>query len=167
MSLDNIDLTPFLTAQLFKDFLVDFSATKKKSEASPTSFLNILGNKTAKVVIVVEEEEESLFLPNDHLNFLLGVLYACNLTIKDVAIINLRKNANVTYSEIELQLTAEKILLFGVTAAQIGLPLQFPLYQMQQYNKRIYLAAGTLKQVEKNSSDKAKLWHCLKQIFSS
>lgn len=165
MSLDNIQLTPFLIQELFKNSLVEFDATEPAEKSLPISSFNILGNNRSRVIIIVENDE-NLYLPDDQLNFLLGILSACKLTMEDVAIINIKKNKAVTYKAIELELKAEKIILFGVTPAQIGLPLEFPHYQIQQYNKQTYITAAMLPDIQDDKVEKTKLWNCLKQIFS-
>ena len=143
MSLDTVKLTPFLLQELFKNSLVEFDAKelKEKENESPISSFHILGNNRKNVVIIVENNE-TLYLPDNQLNFLLGILSACKLSMDDVAIINIAKNKRVTYKSIELELKAEKIILFGVAPAQINLPLEFPLYQIQQYNNQTYISAS-------------------------
>jgi hypothetical protein len=166
MSLDTIKLTPFLLQELFKKCLVESDAKELKEKENPTpiSSFQILGNNRKNVIIIVENIE-TLYLPDNQLNFLLGILSACKLTMEDVAIINITKNKGVTYKSIELELKAEKIMLFGVTQAQINLPIEFPLYQIQQYNNQTYISASMLNAIEEDKIEKTKLWNCLKQIF--
>ena len=164
MSVDNIKLTPFLIEGLFKNSLIEMDTKPAIEEPLPMATFNILGNNRSRVVIIVDDYA-NLYLPDEQLNFLLGILSACKLTMEDVAIVNINKNKAVTYKSIELELKADKIILFGVTAAQISLPLEFPFYQIQQYNKQTYVAAGLLQHIEKDKAEKTKLWNCLKQIF--
>lgn len=166
MSLDNIQLTPFLVEELYKNCLVEFDVKEQEGKNLPVSSFNMLGNNRRRVIIIVENDE-TLYLPDDQLSFLLGILSACKLTMEDVAIINLKKNKAVTYKAIELELKAEKIILFGVPAARIELPLEFPMYQIQQYNKQTYITASMLSDIEKDTGEKTKLWNCLKLIFAA
>jgi hypothetical protein len=165
MSLDNIELTPYLVQELFKNSLVEFDATEPEKNISPVTTFNMLGHNHSRVIIIVKNDE-TLYLPDDQLNFLLGILSACKLTMEDVAIINIKKNKSVNYKTIQLELKAEKIILFGVTPEQIDLPLQFPNYQIQQYNKQTYITAAVLSYIENDKAEKTKLWNCLKQIFA-
>jgi len=164
MSVDNIELTPFLLQELFKTSLVEMVVAKKEEKVVAASAINFLGNNRSKVAIVINDAA-NLYLPDEQLNFLLGILSACKLTMEDVAILNINKNKTITYKTIELELKSEKIILFGVTASQIGLPLEFPIYQIQAYNQQTYVAAGMLGDIEKDKAEKTKLWNCLKQIF--
>lgn len=164
MSIDNIKLTAFLIQQFYKNSLIEFDAKDQIEKSLPVSSFNILGNNCRRVIIIVENDE-TLYLPDTQLNFLLGILLACKLTMKDVAIMNLKENKTLTYKAMEVELKAEKIILFGVSPAQIELPFDFPLYQIQQYNKQTYITAAMLTDIQDNKAEKTKLWNCLKRIF--
>ena len=166
MPLDNIELTPFLIQGLFKNSLIEFETMPVITKILPVSTLNILGNNLKRVAIIVENFE-TLHLPDDQLNFLMGVLNACKLTMEDVAIINIAKNTSTNYKIIEVELKAEKIILFGVKPSQIDLPIAFPLYQVQEYNKQTYMEAASLNVIQLDKAEKTKLWHCLQQIFTT
>ena len=165
MSLDNIQLPAFLIQELYKNSLVEFESPKPVQKIEVKSSINILGNNRSKVIIVVENNEAA-FLPDNQLNFLLGILSACKLTMEDVAIINIYINKAITYKAITFELKAEKIILFGVTPAQLNLPVEFPSYQIQQYNNQTYVTAAMLANIESDKTEKTKLWNCLKQIFA-
>ena len=64
-----------------------------------------------------------------------------------------------------MQLKAEKIFLLGLDAEVLGLPLQFPQYQVQQFNNQVYLSSASLTDLQKDKEEKLKLWNCLKKIF--
>ena len=162
MSLDNIQLSPVVLQELFKNTLI--GAASEKESASKKATLNFLGNNKKRITIIVDNEEV-LYLPDEQLNFLLGILSACKLTMEDVAIINIKTNP-VSYTTLGKELKAEKIFLFGVDPSQIELPLQFPFYQVQAYNKQVYLSSPLLNILQENKAEKTKLWLCLKQIFS-
>ncbi len=165
MSLDNIELTPFLIKELFKNSLVEFYETESEKKPKVVLPFNVLGNNRSRVVIIIENDE-TIYLPDTQLNFLLGILSACKLSMEDVAILNIKKNKGVSYKAIELELKAEKIILFGVSAVQIELPIEFPRYQIQQYNNQTYVNAAPLSHLQDDKAEKTKLWNCLKQLFS-
>ncbi len=165
MSINNIQLTPFLLQELYSNSLVEIlSQESELSTLSPASF-SFLGNNRKKIIILVANDE-TLYLPDDQLNFLMGILSACSLTMEHVAIINIKKNKNVTYKTIEQELKAVQIILLGVTPAQISLPVEFPKYQVQPFNNQTYLSATGLFDIQDNKAEKGKLWNCLKQLFS-
>ena len=165
MSLDNIQLPPIVLQDLFKHSLIDLKNEQALEENTIVKGFSTLGNNRMHILILVDSGE-SLYLPDDQLNFLLGILAACNLTMDDVAILNVKKNKPVTYKTITSELKPEKIFLFGVAPGQIELPVDFPNYQIQPYNNQTYLTAPPLSQFQDNKTEKTKLWNCLKQIFA-
>lgn len=162
MSLDNIELPPTLIQSLYSKLLYDL---KTNSDDQQTGSIVFLGSNQKKIAIVVEDAA-SIYLPDDELNFLLGILTACKLSMADIALINVSKNAGLNYTTITEQLKAEKIFLFGLDAEALQLPLQFPHYQIQHYNNQVYLSSTSLNGVQKDKDEKMKLWNCLKNIFS-
>ena len=164
MSLDHIQLPPAVLQELYKTTLVAYNDQPANAPAPQNGF-SVLGNNQQKIVIVVDNKE-AVFLPDDQFNFLTGILSACKLTMEDVAILNLQKNNALTYQTIAAELKAEKIFLFGSTPAQIELPVTFPHYQVQSYNKQVYLSSPSLALLQNDKAEKTKLWLCLKQIFS-
>ncbi|MEP7109939.1 MAG: hypothetical protein ABI760_18230 [Ferruginibacter sp.] len=165
MSLDNIQLPSIVLQELFKYSLTDLKNGQEPAPKPPAKAFSTLGNNRKHILILVESDEK-LYLPDDQLNFLLDILTACNLTMDDVAILNFKKNKSVTYKNVTRELKPEKLFLFGVTPVQIELPLDFPNYQIQQYNNQTYLTAPLLSIFGDNKVEKTKLWNCLKQIFS-
>lgn len=165
MSLDNIQLPVATIAALYKKSLVELKM-KPAKENRPAAFsINILG-KNAKGIVIIVSNADTAYLPDDELNFLLGVLNACKLNMDDVGIFNLQKNEEADYKTITSSLKAEKIFLFGTSAEEIKLPLSFPPYQIQQYNNQVYLTAPALSALQNDRAEKTKLWNCLQQIFS-
>jgi hypothetical protein len=167
MSLDNIQLPATVIQDLYKKSLV--LSDKKQSvtveKPSDTVSFNILGNNQQKILILVADEE-TLYLPDEQLNFLMGILTACKLTMQDVAILNTRKNTNLSYTNFVTVLKSATVILFGVETSTIELPLQFPTYQIQAYNNQTYLSAPSLTVLQNDKAEKTKLWLCLKQVFS-
>ena len=165
MSLDNIKLPDTILQGLYSKCLYDLESDKSILSDIRTSGINFLGNNKKRIVILVNSET-AIYLPDDDLNFLLGILTACKLSMADICLINLYKNPDLIYSVLTQQLKAEKIFLFGLPAASIALPLQFPHYQVQQFNNQVYLSSVSLNELQTNKDEKMKLWACLKNIFS-
>ncbi|HTC00587.1 MAG TPA: hypothetical protein VK705_07880 [Ferruginibacter sp.] len=167
MSLDNIQLPASVIQDLYKKSLVlsNVKEDKKSQMLSTAVSFNILGNNQQKILILVSDSE-TLYLPDEQLNFLMGILTACKLTMQDVAILNIEKNKDISYTNLTATLKSEKIILFGVETSRISLPLQFPTYQMQAYNNQVYLSAPLLTVLQNDKAEKTKLWLCLKQLFS-
>jgi len=165
MSLDNINLPPLVLQQLFTHTLIEAKNNPTVDSKSTEKPFLTLGNNQKKVLILVESEE-TLYLPDNQLNFLLGILAACNLTMEDVAILNIKKNPSINYQRITDELKSEKVFLFGLQPDQIELPVNFPTYQIQKFNNQVYLAAPALSNFHDNKAEKTRLWICLQQIFN-
>jgi len=165
MSLDNIQLPAIVLQDLYTNALVDLKTENTQPASVVAGNLSFLGENKNRVSIIVDHAE-AIYLPDEELSFLLGILSACKLSMADVALLNRSKNPSLTYKDISEQLSAEKVLLFGIEPSTLELPLQFPHYQIQQYNNQVYLSAPTLKILSSNIEEKKKLWGCLKQVFA-
>jgi hypothetical protein len=167
MSLENIQLPAIVIQDLFKKSLVDLN---KKEIAAPAaqpagSDISFLGKNGRNIAILVNSPE-TLYLPDHELDFLMGILTACGLTMADIALVNIAQKKEIDYKILEKNLSAEKVFLFGPEPAVLQLPLSFPHYQVQRYNNQVYLATPSLLQLQADKMEKSKLWTCLKQIFS-
>ena len=165
MSLDNIQLTDTILQGLYSKCLYDLDSHKSVLSDIPASGISFLGNNKKKIAILLNSET-AIYLPDDELNFLLGILTACKLSMADIALVNIAKNPDLVYSVLSQQLKVEKVFLFGLNPATIELPLQFPHYQVQQFNNQVYLSSVSLSEMHTNKEEKMKLWACLKKIFS-
>jgi len=59
----------------------------------------------------------------------------------------------------------QKIILFGVDPVVMGLPIHFPVFQIQSYQQVQYLHAPSLSELETDKQLKIQLWQKLKQLF--
>jgi len=165
MSLDNIQLNAALIESLYSKSLYDLKTSQSPVPAdSSKSEINFLGSNAKKIIMLVSSEE-AIYLPDEELNFLLGILTACRLSMADIALINVLKNPKLIYTDLVEQLKAEKVFLFGLNNEILELPLTFPQYQIQKYSNQVYLSAASLPDLQKDKAEKLKLWNCLKTIF--
>lgn len=165
MSLDNFQLPPFLAGELYKDSLVDLDSNQLKNKSLKGGEPAFLGNNSQNILLLINEENTP-FLADDDLNFLVGILTACRLTLADTALINIHKNPGITYKAILQHFKPGVIICFDINLASLEFPLAFPEYQVQQYNRQSYLAAPSLKKLAADKQEKIRLWACLKKIFS-
>jgi hypothetical protein len=167
MSLENIQLPPIVIQDLFRKSLIEQNKKEIGHQAADPLPAEIayLG-KNGRNIAVLVSSPDTLYLPDNELDFLMGILTACKLTMADIALVNMAQMKEVNYKALEKALLAEKIFLFGPGPDELQLPIAFPHYQVQRYNNQVYLAAPTLKQLQADKMEKSKLWTCLKQIFS-
>jgi predicted HTH transcriptional regulator len=165
MSLDNIQLPPLLVHDLYKNVMIDLKINQSTEVQSGTlnKSLAALGNNEKNIIVLVNQKN-TIYLPEQALNFLMGILTACKLSMADIALINVFEK-QINYKMLKEEYDAEKILLFDVAPSQIELPLQFPHYQVQNYNNQTYLCAPDLEILQADKNEKTQLWQCLKKIF--
>ncbi len=161
MSLDNIQLPPFVLGSLFNKSLYEL---KPATGISATGGISFLGENKRRIAILVSSPD-AIYLADEELNFLLGILTACKLSMMDIALINVSKNQGLSYSDIAEQLQAEKVFLFGINPESLNLPLQFPHYQLQHFNNQVYLSSEALSKLQTDKQEKLKLWNSLKKVF--
>ena len=174
MSLNDIQLKPQLISDLYTSVLIETNArdvptppiiAKKEEQNSPSvKDVNFLG-KNEKGILILVAKPDAAYLPDDELSFLTTILSACQLSLADVAILNC-KNTDIELEKVQQQLGIRHILLFDVSPLQAGLPINFPHFQIQQFNHRTYLSSPALSLVEKDVTIKRQLWPSLKKMFS-
>jgi hypothetical protein len=163
-------LPPFILAELFSNLLVD---TGDKLEQIPGN-ANIqntkkkyLGNYEKKIVVLVNDSN-TIYLNDECLEFLTGILNACKLNLAHIALINLN-NYPLNFQQLQIELQPAYLLSFGVKALQIELPFNMPDYQVQQYSSCTILTAPALTELNQQNpeakTEKTKLWKSLKKML--
>ena len=168
MDLNNIKLSPALVADLYQSSLIEMNEQTDVSPDTTTeeqTKLKWLGENKKNVLLIVNYND-AVYLPDDDLNFLIGILGACKLGIADVAIVNLNNHRDLTYKELLAHFKSKTIFLLGAEPTDIGLPLSFPNFQIQAFANSSFLSSPTLKQLESDKVLKSKLWVCLKKMFN-
>jgi len=182
MSEEKIQLPPFLIADLYKGYLVELDTFKAEENLSSpkevvpdqviteerSETIKHLGENRKNVIIIVNQPGTA-FLKEDDLTFLTNILKACQLTITDIAIVNIAETL-VDYTALKEQLNPAYILLFDVKSSAIKLPFTIPVFQVQKYAVCTIMVAPALSKINKATADgkllKTKLWVGLKQVFN-
>ncbi len=177
MDINHIELNPASVAGLYKNHLVEtggkapsvpkqapLPSSPEKPDPAPAEW-KALGNN-GKQVLVLVNREDVVYLPDQELNFLTGILSACKMTLADVAILNLQHYPGTGYKELVPFFNSKTVLLFGVEPAGFGLPLNFPAFQAQAFSGTTYLWSPDLGTMETDKLLKSKLWVSLKQMFN-
>lgn len=164
MSLDNIHLSSFLLQDLYNKSLVDLDSIQSKTGSGDEKKWRYLGMNEKNILIIVDDNE-SLFLSESKFDFILEIFSACKLSMNEVVLINIDKNPGINYQEMIIEFIPEKILLFGVEPGSLQFPLLFPHYQLQKYNQQIFLSAPSLEILSAAKPQKVLLWNCLKKLF--
>jgi len=112
------------------------------------------------------QKEKEAFLPDGELKFLTSILSACGLSIADIALVNLTGVDNKTYNALTEHFSSRQVLLFDVTPGQLGMPINFPPFQVQAFKDIKYVHAPALHLVEADIAQKKSLWAALKNLFA-
>lgn len=176
MSLNHIQLTNQHLSSLYQDVLIETKISNplpvpSPKESSPTPVksmipaLKYLGNNAKNITILVNHATVP-YLSDGELSFLTNILSACKLSLADVAIVNIHSVEEEAIESVFQTLNSHSILLFGIAPLSIGLPINFPQFQLQPFNKRTYIYSPTLKELEADKTLKLKLWNNLKTLFA-
>ncbi len=157
MALNDLRLTPQLLTDLYANVLVENNSTGASSE----KYWQLHGKNEKNILVLLNDDGE---LNESVKTFLINVLSACKLSMADVTVI-IWKTGQDAYPVLTEQLKSRHVLLFGVSPLDFGLPVNFPHFQIQEFDKITYLFSPSLKEVENNVATKKKLWNVLKDFF--
>jgi len=166
MSLQNIQLSGDTITRLYTMPLVSMNIGQQSTaiRAEAVQDCRFLGSNKKNITILVNTRDAS-FLADQPFGFLTGILNACKLTMEDVALVNINNLKDTGYAGIYKTTQPVISLLFDVSPNNIGLPLQFPHFQVHKYNDITYIFSPSLTVLENDKPAKAALWNGLKTIF--
>ena len=162
---ETIKLPIALLSDLFSNCLVDLKNHDTLSKLQGTAPAETLAGVPVDTIVVSLAEGKEL--PSQQLDFLNNIMKACRLEQSDYAIIANSQNGSPDYNAIYSQFKQKQLILFGIDPAAIGLPINFPHFQVQSFQQVRYLAAPRLDTIETDKALKMQLWQCLKQLFPS
>ncbi|MBK6825949.1 MAG: hypothetical protein IPG86_03290 [Chitinophagaceae bacterium] len=179
MDLNHINLPPAALASLYGETLVSDkdvnsiapAADIKETPPTPNQTedqkpaVRSLGNNQQQILVLVNVGD-AVFLSDESLGFLTGVLSACKLSMADIALVNLHHYPDIPYQTLLTEFKSRIVLLFDKDPASFGLPMKFPHYQLQAFAGNTFLYAPSLQELEKDKVEKSKLWVCLKRLFN-
>jgi len=179
MNLNHIRLTASFVADLYPASLIEDETagnhTKSRDLAKEITPASGTGSETVpwkslgdnrKNILVIVRNQDTVYLPDQELSFLTGILSACKLSLADVAIVNLHNHPDTSYKELTAFFKSKIVLLFDTGPAAFGLPMSFPHYQIQAFAGNSFLYSPSLKELENDRVEKSKLWVCLKRLFN-
>src|SRR5690606_26076358 len=128
--------------------------------ATVNSQIQYLGNNERNITIFTSAENQAYLDEND-LDFLTKILSACNLSLKDVAIVNLLRT-NFPGIEILKKTAANKAIIFIPQPNILGLEGNVPLYRKISFNGVDCIFANELNTLSGDKKLKSELWNELK-----
>ncbi|MEO6220291.1 MAG: hypothetical protein ABIO81_07685 [Ginsengibacter sp.] len=164
MSLNNIQLPGLLFQSIFKNMLVDLKSFQTNSDSESKMKFHYLGGNEKNIAFVINNKQDK-YLNDRQLKFLSELNSACNLTLADIAVININNIKVANYNDLSGELKCCKLLCFGVSAADLGLPFNIPLFQTQLFQEIQYMFCPALEQLQDDPAAKKQLWTSLRNIF--
>lgn len=177
MDFTNIQLPPFLIADLYKNSLID--APQKQNNTSKNENIKIqpieenqslrsLGGNGKHIMIGLKEEKARI-ISEEKLDFLTKILGACHLNMDDVAIVNL-KAGDISIEQLQTELAPSILILFEISCQSLQIPMIIPEYQIQHYANLKILTASPLEKMMNSTTEarleKSRLWMSLKLLFN-
>lgn len=171
---EKIQMPSSLLAALYKDHLVllsdqettDPAGVKKNHLPKKVTAEQLGANKKKVLLLTIHSGIEAISSPER--NLINKILEACKMTIEDVAVVAYGQQ-KATAVQLKKDFEPVQMILFGVTAADIDLPIRFPDFKVQSYDQTSYLQSPPLSALLENSEEskvlKTKLWACLRTLF--
>ena len=171
MNFEKLILPAVSIAGLYSKSLIEEQREKPSIKDTTENKVNpgyfFLGKNNGQTCLLVNFPGDKI-IPEEQLLFITRLLSACKLTIDDVAVLN-HKLQPIEIKKLKLQFNPYRIILFGITPAEIGLPVNFPMFMPQTYDATTYLYTPLLTRLNQENEEgkllKSKLWVCLRQVF--
>lgn len=161
---ETIKLPIAILSGLYRNCLVDINNSETTTKPS-TEEIEILPGKIVDTIVICRSVEQKL--PLQQMDFLYNIMKACKLQKEDYAVFTDREADNLDYQSTIKQFKQKQLILFGLEPGSIGLPINFPHFQVQSFEQVRYLSAPGLETIEGDKALKMQLWQCLKQLFPS
>lgn len=117
-------------------------------------------NKQLLIVYKIDDQKE------ENLNLLANILKAIQFDLQeDVLLIGITNNQSFKLIDLRKQKDINTVLLFGVSATQLGLNWQFPAYTFIQQMDCQFLISHPLNDIATQKTYKMHLWQSLKVHF--
>ncbi len=155
--IDSISLTSELCRRLYPNGVtnLDFSAPKTKPD------IIYRGKNNQNVLVAIDVYPA---LKKDEQEFLEKLLMACELTMDDIALVNIR-DWEMPMSGIINQLTIKKCIFFGILSLSIDFPIGDKAETVIIYDDKYFIRTSPLSVLQKDPAKKKTLWHALKNMF--
>jgi hypothetical protein len=149
---EKIILPHSILSDLYKNVLIDENATHE-----------VPAKKTLEALFIQSEAALGEDAASEEL--LSGILAACKLNSNNSVVIKASREHPITVQSTQENYTTKKIILFGLRPTEVGLPVEFPHFQVQKIDSIQFICSPDLKELLQDKTLKVKLWNSLKQIF--
>jgi hypothetical protein len=120
----------------------------------------------AKPILIVVNNEKNAYLSKEDLPFFTRMLNACKLTLDEVALFNLAAHPALNQEEWLSFFAPRIVLCFGLSPTQLGLPVDFPLYQLQALKGCTFMHSAPFEKLASDLEERKQCWNSLKRLFN-
>ncbi|WP_423737558.1 hypothetical protein [Chitinophaga caseinilytica] len=163
MSLERLQLDPFLLAQMYHQPIIPEEIIVVPAEAKVLPEIKYLGENQKNILLLIQNESEA-YLSEETFNLLANILNACKLGMQDVALVNAANYPGLRLQDYLQQIPARQVIYFAIDPAKLGLPPAQP-YQTGSFTGIPVLYSDDLQLIATDKALKGRLWMGLKQLF--
>lgn len=163
MSLEQLQLDPYLLAQMYHQPIIPEAGTAAPAAPKVLPKLKYLGENQKNILLLIQNESEA-YLNEELFNLLTNILNACKLGMQDVALLNVAATPGLTLQDYHTALGFRHCIIFDIPPAGLGLPEMAP-YLPESHFGAMALYSGSLQQIATDKALKGRLWQGLKQLF--
>ena len=143
------------------DLQIEKTVSKSNQENSDTDFSYFGKNRKHFLILIKETEQENL---NDADSKLLtGILAAGQLSLNDVAIVNMAKT-KASFLDMYKKLKPTSVVSFGVDMKNLGVPHEFELYKPTKIKAITWIISHNFVALHSDKTKKLGLWTALKEL---
>ena len=135
---------------------------EKNIEKRQTTDFKYLGENNKYILIVVKEPSFD-FLKHDDLGFLLKILAAKKLELKDVAIINTEKHSSLNFDDLRTFFAFSKVITFGINPQMLQIEGAVA-NKKTSFKETQILGTWSLAILQQDEKKKAIFWDMLKSF---
>ncbi len=121
-----------------------------------------LGENKKYFLILVDDEKQKILSKND-LDLLTKILLAKKMELRDVAVVNVNKLTAINFEQLREFFSNNKLILFGINPAVIGLN-EIGANQVVLKDNTKILATYSLPELSNDKEKKAALWAVLQSF---
>ncbi|WP_341834888.1 hypothetical protein WJU16_18265 [Chitinophaga pollutisoli] len=125
MSLERLQLDPFLLAQMYHQPIIPEEITAVPAEAKAVPEIKYLGENQKNILLLIQNEREA-YLSEETFNLLANILNACKLGMQDVALVNTANYPGIRLQDYLQKIPARQVINFAIEPASLGLPPHSP-----------------------------------------
>ncbi|SFE81047.1 hypothetical protein SAMN05518672_110166 [Chitinophaga sp. CF118] len=164
MSLDQVQLDPYLLARIFTQPIVPGKNRPVPQAPAAPPKVKFLGENQKNIALLIQNESEA-YLNDELFNLLTNILNACKLGMQDIALINIAQYDAMPFTAWQTAIPMKQTVLFGIPPASMGLE-SIPTYQVVQVSGCQLLYSDPLQDISQDKALKGKLWVGLKQLLN-